>query len=274
MNESDYIKCHILKMDGTVKDCDISSDRFPFDYAKYLYNGELYFKERIKDGKIDNKIIYKEYFDRLVNSQENNNQRKTIWNGSKMTKCKVCGADIAKSAKTCQHCGAALNRNNQIGQVLAVIFIFLIAISCWYVIKSTSGVNSGTQTAEYAATSNDAPATPVYEDDYIKASFIKVYEENAVQGAFYLQLQVENKSSDNITVSLSQASVNGTSTTIMSGVPMEIRPGNSSEQPFVIFTNNLDIASMNDVKDIEFSFYLMGDSANTIEETDIVTLSF
>ena len=55
---------------------------------------------------------------------------------------------------------------------------------------------------------------------------------------------------------------------------MEIRPGNSSEQPFVIFTKNLGFASVKDVKDIDFSFYLMGNSANTIEETDIVTLSF
>ena len=206
--------------------------------------------------------------------EENKRKYEEYTRKNKMTKCKVCGADIAKSAKTCLHCGAALNRNNQIGQVLAVIFIFVIAISCWYVIKSTSGVNPGTETAEYAATNNDAQGTPIYEDDYIKASFIKIYEENAVQGAFYLQLRVENKSSENITVSLNQASVNGISTTIMSGVPMEIRPGNSSAQPFVIFTNNLGIASMKDVKDIEFSFYLMGDSANVIEETDIVTLSF
>lgn len=66
MNEPDYIKCHILKMDGTVKDCDISPDKFSFDYTKYLYNGELYFKERMKDGKLDNMAISKDKFDELV----------------------------------------------------------------------------------------------------------------------------------------------------------------------------------------------------------------
>ena len=68
MSEPNYIKCHIYTTDGKVKDYDINPDSFSFDYMKYLYKGELYFQERLKNGKPDNKVIYKEDFDGLVNS--------------------------------------------------------------------------------------------------------------------------------------------------------------------------------------------------------------
>ncbi len=66
MSDPNYIKCHIYTMDGTVKDYDINPDSFSFDYMKYLYKGELYFQEQLKNGKTDNKVIYKEDFDGLV----------------------------------------------------------------------------------------------------------------------------------------------------------------------------------------------------------------
>lgn len=69
MSEPNYIKCHIYTMDGTVKDYDINPNSFSFDYMKYLYKGELYFQERLKNGKPDNKVIYKEDFDKLTRPQ-------------------------------------------------------------------------------------------------------------------------------------------------------------------------------------------------------------
>lgn len=45
---------------------------------------------------------------------------------SKMTSCKTCGAEIAKSAKSCPHCGAKNKNRKSLGIVLVVLGIFLI----------------------------------------------------------------------------------------------------------------------------------------------------
>lgn len=78
MSESDYIKCNIYTMDGKIKYYNAKPSEFPFDYIKYLYRGELYFKERLKDGKLDNKVIYKEDFDKLTSSQRGVNVKPII----------------------------------------------------------------------------------------------------------------------------------------------------------------------------------------------------
>ena len=50
---------------------------------------------------------------------------------SKLKNCKVCGAEIAKSAKVCPHCGAKNKRNTGwIGVViLAIVVLFVVTIS-------------------------------------------------------------------------------------------------------------------------------------------------
>lgn len=40
----------------------------------------------------------------------------------KMIKCKTCGADIAKSATTCPHCGAKLKKRHPILGIIIMIF--------------------------------------------------------------------------------------------------------------------------------------------------------
>lgn len=47
---------------------------------------------------------------------------------SKLTTCKACGKEIAKSAKTCPHCGAK-NKKKPIGCLIALI-LFLLAGAC------------------------------------------------------------------------------------------------------------------------------------------------
>lgn len=45
---------------------------------------------------------------------------------SKMILCKACGAEIAKSAKSCPHCGAKNKNRKGLGIVLVILGIFLI----------------------------------------------------------------------------------------------------------------------------------------------------
>ena len=44
----------------------------------------------------------------------------------KMTKCKTCGADIAKSAKVCPACGAKQKKHIVLGIILVIIGLSII----------------------------------------------------------------------------------------------------------------------------------------------------
>lgn len=47
-------------------------------------------------------------------------------NNKKLTTCKTCGKEVAKSAKICLNCGANLKNVSIINVVLALLFVFLI----------------------------------------------------------------------------------------------------------------------------------------------------
>ena len=168
-----------------------------------------------------------------------------------------------------------------IGAVIAIAFIAIFIIIM--VIVFSADTNNGTSTEktqeiqQSEQTTMQSSAQPIYEDKYIKASFIKVYSDaivdSAVDGVAYLQLKVENKSSQTLTVSLSKAAINGMSTTIGSGMPMTILPGNASEQPFILFTNNTGVNNADDIKTLQFSFYLFDENLNKVEETKTVNIN-
>lgn len=83
---------------------------------------------------------------------------------SKMIKCKTCGADIAKSAKVCPHCGAKnKKKHNIIGSIFLVLGIVLI-ISALFGSDDSSSPNSDkpvtkseTETSSNSSVSDSAP---------------------------------------------------------------------------------------------------------------------
>lgn len=154
--------------------------------------------------------------------------------------------------------------------VIIVIMVFGIFLAL--IISSPSEpTNNDTTTT---TTTNTQEEKIIFEDDVIKASFIKVYDESSIEGAVYLQMLIENTSDKEIMVTLTDASVNNMSTTIGSGVPMVIAPGNSSKQPFIIFTNNTDVTKAEDISNLQFKFYLF-DNADTsvIEESKTIEIN-
>ena len=157
--------------------------------------------------------------------------------------------------------------------IISIVFLFLVLI-----IGSGDSSDTPTNNSDVAQSSDHSQESNklIYEDDYIKANFIKVYSDAvvdaSVEGVVYLQLLVENKSEQALTVALSKAAVNGMSTTIGSGVPMTILPDNSSQQPFIIFTKNTNVKNADDIEKLQFSFYLMNDNASKVKETK--TISF
>lgn len=116
--------------------------------------------------------------------------------------------------------------------------------------------------------------TILLEDDFIKATYQEVFEADGVDGVFYLSLLVENKCDQEITVYLSNASVNGTELTVGSGIPMTIQPGNKSKNPFIFSYSQLTISSIEELEKITFQFTVFDENFSTLEETDPVTIQF
>lgn len=247
----------------------------------------LLIKSQTEDGDKKHDTISKEKFNiQTVKEKESTafSHKTTVkptCQNKNLTTCKICGAEIAKTAKHCPHCGATPQSETlkQIGLGLSVFIIIVILIICVAVFKSSLKNTNNTasnafSTNNTSTSTSNTSETMFYEDDYITASFIQVYEQDLVEGMFALQLRVTNKSQQKIIVSLNNASVNNVSTTIGSGLPMEIQPGNSSKQPFIVFANNLDIQNISEIKNISFSFYLFDENMKKLEETNIVTLNF
>ena len=160
--------------------------------------------------------------------------------------------------------------------------LILSALLCLSMLFSLSSCGSSSSSASGAgASASDAGSSPaepesvlLVDDDYINASFLKVYEEDFVEGVFYLKIRVENKSDQEVWVALVDASVNSVSTLVMSGAPMVIQPGNSSETPFIISYNNLDITQLDQIEDITFKVQVKNNKdLSDMETTDFVTIS-
>ena len=67
---------------------------------------------------------------------------------AKMTECKSCTKEIAKSAKTCPHCGAK-NKGGGILKWIGIIFVVLIVIN----VAFRGGDNDGVETSSGTGTS-------------------------------------------------------------------------------------------------------------------------
>lgn len=165
------------------------------------------------------------------------------------------------------------NKNSKTKRLLiAFIAVMLIILIAVVASPSDSSGSEGSETTTQSSASDSSRV--IYEDNTIKASYIKVYDDSFVDGAVYLQLLVENKCDKNIMVTLSEAALNNMSTTIGSGVPMVITPGNSSQQPFIIFTGNTNVTKAEDIKNLEFKFLVFdNDSMETLIESAAIEIS-
>lgn len=215
--------------------------------------------------------------------------------------CKNCGNQIPDGTKFCPNCGASSeatanqatlmqklkskdskesNKKNRKVGCLCAIVIIVAMVAIIGVLIDAGDTEPTEPTKDSVSVSQEAPEKKqdvIYEDNYIKASFVKVYSDalvdSAVDGVAYLQLHVENKSSQTYTVTLSNAAINGMSTTIGSGVPMRILPGNASEQPFILFTKNTGVDNADQINKLQFSFYLLDENMNNLEETKTITIN-
>ena len=124
-----------------------------------------------------------------------------------------------------------------------------------------------TESTEEKVESADPEVEELVAGEVIKVSFIKLFEEPSVPGACYLQLLVENKSDQAITVYLTDVYVDGTSIMASSGVPMEIEPEKKSQSPFILFNQKLD-----DIGTLEFKICAYDGGMSVLEETETIEI--
>lgn len=155
---------------------------------------------------------------------------------------------------------------------LSAVIIFVSIAVIITVVSILVGGNDDTDnsniTSSTVAEANEDKQEEIFEDDYMKVTYIECFDKKSVDGATYLRLSVENKSDKNITVSLEDVSVNGAMVNTGSGVPMTIAPGKSSQQPFILFTGAAGIGSSDEIDSISLKISLLdNDTSEVIEET-------
>ncbi len=162
--------------------------------------------------------------------------------------------------------------------VLIIIAVIFLTFICVFSLLSTDNKENDKSSSDtiVSTESNDKEnqKQKVYEDDYIKVSFVELFEEKSVKGASYLKLLIENKSDKDIMISLKDISVNNMMVNSGSGMPMVITPNSSSQQPFVLFTGAAGINSSNEINEILFKVMVLdNNTTKTLEETKQLKIS-
>lgn len=181
----------------------------------------------------------------------------------KLTTCKACGAEIAKSAKTCPYCGA---KNKGKHPILSAV---LIALGIFLVIGALSPSSEPTKVGEVEATTEQDVQTVVVEDEHITATIEKPYDGKSVgvDGVFYLPVHVQNKTGGKIWVYLENAYVNDEAADpVMSGMPLYVDADKSGRNAFIISFSRLSIEALSEVRIIEFDLVIA--DAETTHEID------
>lgn len=116
----------------------------------------------------------------------------------------------------------------------------------------------------------------IIDNDQMKVTFQKVVDgkDLGVDGVFYVWLKIENKMDEEVTVSVTDADVDGQSVSmVMTGVPLNVRPGNSGSTGFIFPTSQLDIDSVKDAKAATFVVKFMSkETYSVIAESELVTI--
>lgn len=137
--------------------------------------------------------------------------------------------------------------------------------------SSTTDVNASTEQPE-------KEKVVIADDEYVTATFEKIYDATSmgVEGVFYVDLNVKNKTDKEIWIYLDNASVNDEMVPLVgSGVPFYILPEKSGRNGFIFSFASLSIDSIDDVKTISFDMVVADEeSLEEIERVEAIKLDF
>lgn len=168
---------------------------------------------------------------------------------------------------------------------MAIIVVALLNYGCTVSDNATSTVkdasNQSHQSEASSASINPADAKSsepsqkeIYSDKFISMPFLGKRDLPELQGMFYIDVKVTNKSSKEITVYLKDVSLNDTMVNVGSGVPLELLPGKNKMQSFSGKYEGTGIKGADEIKKIGFKIFIMDESANVIETTKPIQINF
>lgn len=118
----------------------------------------------------------------------------------------------------------------------------------------------------------------IADDDYVTATFEKIYDATSlgIDGVFYIDINVNNKTDREIWAYLDKASVNDEMVPmVMSGVPLRVKPEKSGRNSFIISFTQLSVDKVEDVKNIEFDLVIADEETlDEIERVKGISLNF
>ena len=162
------------------------------------------------------------------------------------------------------------------GAKIAIIVIIIVtALLVAMIVLSGGGEDSSSvknTTKEQIATSKNSSKEEqvVFENDKLKLTFKKVYNESLIEGVCYFQLEAENRSDRTMTLLFEKASVNDHMVAILSGMPTTITAGKKATS--INFFNNeaASISNASDVKSMEFTVSAVDENMNEITNTGAI----
>ena len=160
--------------------------------------------------------------------------------------------------------------------------LLLSLISVVSLLSGCGGDNSSqpstSTNAETSAEQTEQTEVILADDDYVTATFEKMYDATSmgVEGVFYIDVNVKNKTDKEIWVYLDKASVNDEMVPLVgSGVPLYIQPAKSGRNGFIFSFSSLSIDSIDAVKTISFDLVVADkETMDEIERVESVSLEF
>lgn len=118
----------------------------------------------------------------------------------------------------------------------------------------------------------------IADDDFVTATFEKLYDASSIgiEGVFYVDVNVKNKTDREIWVYLENASVNDEMVSLVgSGVPLYVQPAKSGRNGFIFPFSSLSIDSIDEVDTVSFDLVVADkESMDLIERVESVNLEF
>ena len=113
----------------------------------------------------------------------------------------------------------------------------------------------------------------ILDNDKLTATFQGVSEMESL-GVFYVHLKILNKMDEEVIVTLESADVDGeTVPLVTTGVPLQIRPGNSGATGFIFTMSPLSIDTVADAERVTFKVVLRNaDSFDVVFESDLIDI--
>lgn len=154
-----------------------------------------------------------------------------------------------------------------ISAIIGIVLVLIIVVIAMpdETTANSKATSSGKADKSTSATVNDKKA--VYEDDKVKVTFLKIFEEDYLKDTCFLQLKVENKTASTVWVAIDEAYANDSEIKVGSGTPMTLAPGKNSSQPFFFTYEVAGITNVDEIKKLDFKIVMYDDNTNQLINT-------